>query len=83
MVFNYFAVEILEKTIDISCPVAAAICTEFHKGDTSGSAVAASSGLPVLWNFDQIPKKVAFIFLANFVLSVTFLLHYVSKLSDL
>ena len=51
-----------------------AICSEFHKGDTSSSTVAASSGLSVLWNFDQVAKKVTFLLLPKFVLCVIFLL---------
>ena len=37
--------------------LAKVICLEFHKGDTSSSAIAASSGVSVLWNFDQVAKK--------------------------
>ena len=51
MVFNY-CYQNFGKIIVISSLVAATISSEFHKGDTSSSAVAMSSGLSVLLNFD-------------------------------
>ena len=50
------------KAILISSLVVAAIYSEFH-WDTSRSAVLVPSGLPVLWNCDQVAQGVAFIFL--------------------
>ena len=83
MAFSYFTAKILVKTIVISYLDVVAICSEFHRGDSSSSTVLGYSGLSVLWNFDEVAQKVAFIFLPKFVLSVTFLLDFVSKSSDL
>ena len=63
--------------------VVAAICLEFHKEDTSSSAVLGSSGFPVLWSFYQVAQDVAYIYLPRFVLSATLLFDYVSKFSGL
>ena len=82
ILFSYFTVEILVKNNCYSSLVVAAICLEFHEEDTSSNTVLTSSGLLVLWNFDQAAQNVAFIFLLPF-LTDTFPLDYVSKLSGL
>ena len=48
------------KAIVISSLVVAAIYSEFHRV-TSRSAVLVSSGLSVLWNFDQVAQELAFL----------------------
>ena len=82
--YRYLAISLpkfwLKKTIFISSRVVAAVCSEFHRWDTSGSAVLASSRLSVLWHFHLVAQIVAFLLLAKFVFSATFLLCYVSKL---
>ena len=65
-ILQYLAIlppEVFVKNNCYSSLVVTAICSEFHKEDTSSSAVLASSGLSLLWNFDQVIQKVAFIFL--------------------
>ena len=51
----------MKKAVIISSAVVAAIPSEFHKGDISSRSDAVSSLLSVLWNFDQVAKKEAFL----------------------